>query len=96
MVFVCEVQENKQAVIPAVTHVDQTARPQTVSKEQNLIFAQLLEKLAENNHAPVVLNTSFNVNGEPLVCSPEDAVKIFLYAKLDCLVLGSFIVERSF
>lgn len=81
--------------IPAVVHVDGTARAQTVSKEENGIYYDLIEKVGEKIGHPVVLNTSFNIKGEPIVNSPEDAIKCFLKTGLDALVIGRFIVERK-
>ncbi len=96
MLFVCDVKKEQQDKIPAVTHIDKTARPQTVTRSSNPLLYRLLNELSGEYGIPVVLNTSFNVNGEPIVCSPEDAVKTFLYARLDYLVIGSFIIERIF
>lgn len=83
------------APLPAITHVDGSARLQTVNARTNARLSALLEAFGAITGLPVLLNTSFNVNKEPIVCSPEDALKCFVTAKLDCLVMGDFIVDRS-
>ena len=80
--------------IPAVTHVDLSARVQTASPENAAGMRLFLEAFAELTGCPVLLNTSFNLRGEPIVCSPDDAVRSFLASGLDVLVLGSFLVDR--
>lgn len=81
--------------IPAVTHVDGSARIQTVDQEQNPAFARLLRHLDAVNGCPVVLNTSFNARDEPIVCSPEDAHRTFVRTGLDLLVLEHCLIERQ-
>lgn len=81
--------------IPAVTHVDNSARVQTVSKESNRRYHELISAFYEITNCPVVVNTSFNVRGEPIVCSPEDAFKCFLNTELDYLVIGQYILQHS-
>ena len=81
--------------IPAVTHVDHSARVQTVSKDDNPIFHRLLGKFFELTGCPVLVNTSFNVRGEPIVCTPSDAIDCFLGTHLDVLVLGNFVFQKS-
>ena len=95
MLKVCNVLEDKKQVIPAVTHVDGTARVQTVHKETNPRYYSLIEKLGDITGVPIVLNTSFNVMGEPVVESPNDAIKCFFTTGLDILVIGSFIVNKK-
>lgn len=80
--------------LPAITHVDYSARIQTVTSDSNPRFFQLLARWAEVSGCPVLINTSFNVRGEPIVCSPEDAYRCFLKTNIDVLVLGNFILER--
>ena len=77
--------------IPAVTHVDYSARIQTVHKETNDIYHRLIRKFENITGCPVLVNTSFNVRGEPIVCSPTDAFKCFMGTELDVLVIGNFI-----
>jgi len=80
--------------IPAVTHVDFSARIQTVSYEDNPLYYKLLKSFHSLTGCPVVLNTSFNVMGDPIVCSPKDAIDTFLHSGLDYLVIGKFIIKK--
>ena len=80
--------EKKQSEIPGVTHCDGTGRLQTVSREQNPLFADVINAFRSITGVPVVLNTSFNLKGEAIVCSPEDAVRTFYSSGLDALVIG--------
>jgi len=81
--------------IPAVTHVDGSARIQTVRAGENPIFFALLLKFQSLTGCPLLINTSFNVRGEPVVCSPDDAYRCFINSRLDGLALGNFFLERS-
>ncbi|MDD4952351.1 MAG: carbamoyltransferase C-terminal domain-containing protein, partial [Desulfovibrionaceae bacterium] len=81
--------------IPAVTHVDGSARVQTVHRSTNPRFHALLTRFHELTGCAVLVNTSFNVRGEPIVCTPRDAVRCFLATDMDALVIGSFIVDRG-
>jgi carbamoyltransferase len=94
MTIVCRVREERTQQIPAVTHVDGTARVQTVSRTHNPRFWTLIHEFNELTGVPIVLNTSFNVRGEPIVCTPEDALKCFLRTEIDDVVLGNLIVSR--
>lgn len=93
MLFTVAVRSSAKGVIPAVTHVDGTARLQTVDRETNPRFRKLLEAFGRQTGVPVLLNTSFNVN-EPIVCSPEEAVHCFLRSHVEWLVLGNLLVSR--
>ena len=84
----------KRSHIPAVTHVDYSARIQTLTKKNNLIY-KLLKKFDEITKCPVLVNTSFNVKDEPIVCSPMDAYKCFMKTGLDILVLGNYIIDKK-
>lgn len=84
----------KDGRLPAVTHVDRTVRVQTVSRNDNPVFYDLLRAVGERTGIPVVLNTSFNVAGEPIVESPADAMRTFLYSGMEKLVLGNCVVRR--
>ncbi len=84
----------KRSEIPAVTHVDNSARVQTVDVETNSRLYKLLSKFYEITSCPVLINTSFNVRGEPIVCKPEDAVKCFLSNELDFLVCEDFLIYK--
>ena len=81
--------------IPAVTHLDFSARIQTVHKETNPRYHKLLKKFKEITGYSVIVNTSFNVRGEPIVCSPEDAFKCFARTDMDLLVLGNYLVDKK-
>ncbi len=81
--------------IPAVTHVDGSARIQTVGADANPPFRRLLEAFEQRTGCPVLLNTSMNVRGEPPVCTPADAVQCFLHTHLDALALGSYLVVKD-
>jgi carbamoyltransferase len=94
MLFRANVKLAKRSVIPAVVHVDGSARPQTVTREQNAFFFDLISAFDRRSGIPVLLNTSFNTAGEPMVCTPEDAIKTFLATGLDLLVLDDFLVRR--
>ena len=84
-----------RSTIPAVTHVDYSARIQTVSREQNPLFYELLEAFEGATGCGVLINTSFNVRGEPIVCTPEDAYRCFINTEMDYLVIGPFVLERA-
>jgi carbamoyltransferase len=81
--------------IPAVTHVDYSARIQTVQADTNPLFHRLLKRFKELTGCPVLVNTSFNVRGEPIVCTPEDAFRCFMGNDLDILVIGNCILEKT-
>lgn len=80
--------------LPAVTHVDFTARVQSVSKESNPLFWKLLKAFKKKSGYGVLVNTSFNVRGQPIVCNPEEAFKGFLHTEMDCLVLGNYVLNK--
>ena len=94
MLKVCQVKEDKQSVIPAITHVDGSARLQTVKSETHPLYHQLISQLGDRTGVPVVLNTSFNIQGEPVCESPRDAIRCFYSTGLDFLAIGSFIIEK--
>ena len=81
--------------IPAVTHVDYSARLQTVRKETNPVYHAILAAFREKTGCPVVVNTSFNVRGEPIVCTPEDAYRCFMRTAMDALVLENHVLVRD-
>tara|TARA_Y100001958_G_C21236781_1_gene563399 strand:- start:655 stop:2493 length:1839 start_codon:yes stop_codon:yes gene_type:complete len=85
----------KKSEIPAVTHVDYSARIQTVSKETNPLYYKLIEKFKEKTSCPVLVNTSFNIRGEPIVHTPEDAFKCFMGTELDVLVVGNCYLNKN-
>ena len=91
---VFSIRPEKRPLIPAVTHVDGTGRLQTVSRAQNPLYCELIEEFRRLTGVPLVLNTSFNLNGEPIVCSPQDALRTFFSSGLDALVMGNCLVEK--
>ncbi len=94
MIKVYPVRPEKRSVIPAVTHVDGSGRLQTVRKEDNPLYWQLIKEFENLTGVPVVLNTSFNEN-EPIVCTPAEALDCFLRTKMDVLVLGNYFIKRK-
>ena len=93
--FGIEKLNQKRSIIPAVTHVDYSARIQTVHKETNEKFYELLQAFKKRTGCSVLINTSFNVRGEPIVCNPKDAIKCFLGTDLDILVMNNFIIHKT-
>lgn len=94
MLFVHGVRPDKADRIAAVRHVDGTARVQTVNRHQNPLLHDLLDAFARRTGVPVLVNTSFNTRGEPIVCTPRDALESFWTSPLDALVIGSFLVDK--
>jgi carbamoyltransferase len=94
MALTAQVKPEKRGVIPAVTHVDGSARPQTVEREVNPLYWRLIHQFGERTGVPVVMNTSFNLRGEPIVCTPSDAIRTFFSSGMDALVIGGFVVEK--
>lgn len=87
--------KEKRSDIPAVTHVDYSARLQTVDAKQNPLYYDLLKELKAQTACSVIVNTSFNVRGEPIVCTPEDAFNCFMRTEMDYLVIGNFILDKK-
>jgi len=85
----------KRSEIPSVTHVDYSARIQTVNKDTNKYYYDLISKFKEKTGCPIVVNTSFNVRGEPIVSTPKEAFNCFMGTELDCLVIGNCILEKN-
>jgi len=85
----------KRSEIPAVTHVDYSARIQTVSKRTNPKYHKLIAAFAQKYKCPVVINTSFNVRGEPIVCTPEDAYRCFMRTDMDYLAIGDYLLDKK-
>lgn len=95
MLYVVDVQKQKRDVLPAITHVDGTGRLQTVRKETNSKYYRLIETFGQATGVPVVLNTSFNLRGEPIVNTPQEAFNTFTQSGMDVLVLGDYMIEKS-
>ena len=94
MILTAQVRPEKRGVIPSVTHVDGSARPQTVERDVNPLYWRLIHEFGERTGVPVVMNTSFNLRGEPIVCTPTDAMRTFFSSGMDALVIGNFVVEK--
>jgi len=86
---------DKRSEVPSVVHVDGTGRLQTVVREDNERYYDLIERFEELTGVPIVLNTSFNLNGEPIVCTPDDAIRTFATCGLDVLYLGNVRVSKA-
>lgn len=95
MLHVYDVKPEKRDEIPGVTHVDGTARLQTVSREDNERYHRLISEFERRSGVPIVVNTSFNIKGEPIVNSPTDAIRCFLGNGLDYLVIGDYVVDKE-
>ena len=94
MILTNPVRPEKRGVIPSVTHVDGSARPQTVEKEINPLYWNLINEFGKRTGVPVLMNTSFNLRGEAIVNTPTDAIRTFFSSGMDALVIGSYLVEK--
>jgi carbamoyltransferase len=94
MILTAQVRPEKRSIIPSVTHVDGSARPQTVEKEINPLYWGLIDEFGKRTGVPVVMNTSFNLRGEAIVCTPSDAICTFFSSGMDALVIGNFLVVK--
>jgi len=95
MLLVADTLPHRRSEIPAVTHVDGSARIQTIRRDQNPRYYDLLKAFEKRTGCPVIINTSFNVRGEPIVESPKDAVNCFLHTQMDYLVLGNCLLSKA-
>jgi carbamoyltransferase len=95
MITSFDVRPEMRNAIPAVVHVDGTARPQTVRRDVNPLYYDLIREFGAMSGHPVILNTSFNVKGEPIVCNPREALKCFIDTGLDALVMGRYLIQKS-
>ena len=95
MLFVVPVREEKRSLVPAITHVDGSARPQTVFREESPRYYRLIERFGELTGVPLILDTSFNLKGEPIVTSPKNALKTFAKSGMDLLVLENYLITRQ-
>jgi carbamoyltransferase len=95
MLYVVDVKENKRASIPAITHVDGTGRLQTVHKDTAPRYYRLIQSFGDATGVPVILNTSFNLRGEPIVNTPHEAFRTFSLSEMDVLVLDHYLVEKN-
>jgi carbamoyltransferase len=94
MIFTSLVRPEKRAVIPSVTHVDGTARPQTVEPAVNPVYYRMIQEFGRLTGVPVVMNTSFNPRREPIVCTSTDAIRAFFSSGMDALVISPFLIEK--
>ncbi len=85
----------KRSQVPAVTHVDYSARIQTVDEQRNPLFHKILKEFDALTGCPVMINTSFNIRGEPIVCSAHDAYRCFMCTNMDYLLIGEYLFERE-
>ena len=85
----------KRSIFPAITHVDYSARIQSVSKEENPLFYRIINNFYKKTNCPMVINTSFNVMGEPIVCKPMDALRCFFSNDMDILILNNFLITKK-
>jgi len=95
MILSFPVKKEKKDLIPSAIHVDGTARPQSVSKKVNPFYWELINEFYKKTGVPSVINTSFNLKGEPIVCSPYDAIRTFYTSGLDCLMINSFLITKD-
>ncbi len=94
MILTFQVKPEKREVIPAVTHVDGSARVQSVRQDVNPMYHALIRNFGEITGVPVVMNTSFNLREEPIVCEPKDAIRTFFSSGLDMLCIGPFLIKK--
>lgn len=94
MLTISKVNNDQITRLPSITHVDHTARVQTVSEENNPIFYNLIKQYGTIYGDPVIINTSLNVNGEPIVCTPQDAINTFLSTEIDHIFIGNFLLSK--
>ena len=95
MLMVYNIKKDKRHLIPAVCHVDGSGRLQTIHQEQNPLYYDLIKRFGELTGVPVLINTSFNIRGEPIVCSPQDAFKCMMGTDIDYLVIDHYLVKRA-
>jgi len=87
--------KSRRSLIPAVTHVDYSARIQTIAREDHPLYYDMINSFYQKTGCPVIINTSFNVRGEPLVCTPQDAFKCFMRTEMDYLAMGCFLLDKK-
>jgi len=94
MTFVFEVKDSYKNILPAITHVDQTARVHTVERQSDPLYWGLLDEFEKIKKVAVVLNTSFNIMGEPIVNTPQEALRCFFATGMDALVMGHYLIKK--
>ena len=95
MILSFNVLEHKRKEMAAAVHVDGSTRPQTVSRKTNPKYHELIRKFEAISGIPVVMNTSFNDNTEPIVCTPQNALRTFHASKMGCLAIGNFLLKKG-
>lgn len=95
MLMVYPIRKESREIIPAVTHVDGSGRLQTVRRDQNPLYYDLIKEFGKLSGTPIIVNTSFNIRGEPIVCSPEDAYRCMMGTGIDYLIMGHYLVRRQ-
>lgn len=95
MLMVYPIMEKEKTKIPAVTHVDNSGRLQTIRENQNPLYYKLIKKFGTLTGVPIIVNTSFNIRGEPIVCSPQDAYRCMMGTEIDYLVIDHYIIKRA-
>ncbi len=95
MLMVYPIKKKWQSKIPAVTHVDGSGRLQTITKEQNPLYYNVIKEVGRLSDIPIIINTSFNIRGEPIVCTPYDAYKCMMGTGIDYLIIGEFLIKRN-
>ena len=95
MITACDIDKTYLDVLPSCIHVDDTVRPQTVEQEANPVYWEMLDEFKKITGHPIVVNTSFNVQGEPIVMKPEDAIRCFFGSGMDALALGPYLIRKS-
>jgi carbamoyltransferase len=94
MIMTFRANRKAEIEIPAVVHIDKTSRPQIVNPHRNPRYHRMIEEFKNLTGVPVVLNTSYNIKGEPIVCTPQDAVRTFFATGLDVLAIGNCIIQK--
>ena len=95
MLMVYLIKEEKRELIPAVTHVDGSGRLQTIERKKNPMYYDTIKEFSKLSNVPILINTSFNIRGEPIVCTPYDAYKCMMGTGIDCLIMDKFLIKRS-
>ena len=95
MLLVAQVRPEKRETIPAVTHVDGTGRLQTVFAQTNPRYHRLIDQFGQATGVPVLMNTSFNLRGEPIITTPQNAYSTFARSEMDLLVMGDYLIEKQ-
>jgi carbamoyltransferase len=95
MLFVYPFKEKIRHLVPSVVHVDGSGRLQTTSKDENPLYYGVIKEFEKLSKVPILINTSFNIRGEPIVCTPEDAYRCMMGTGIDYLVMDKFLIKRS-